>query len=202
MIRIRNYNVLFEEQVVIRDVNVNLGHQMYIFTGQLSKRKSAILEDIAHAFHSYNPHIIYSNETSVIYLPNYKFLLDKLTLEQNICYFTNMYGLDSKIVDEIISTLKLESILNRRIDTISLAQKQMARICCSFLNYRASIIILDQPFTDLQKDDINLVKKYINNNLQNKTIIISKNSLIDLEEYKPRRVIIEDLTLKIEEPNV
>lgn len=202
MIKIKDYSFFYDGQPTLNNANLNIGHQMYVFSGNLNKRKSTILEDIAKAFYSYNQNILYSNESSVIYLPGYRFLLNELTLQENIVYFSKILNINTNIVEEIVIAFKLESILTRKVSNLSIGQKQMARICCAFLNYRASVVILDQPFRDLEKEDINLVKKYINTNFKNKSIIISKNSIIDLEEFNPRQIIIKDNKLLLGDTSV
>ncbi len=188
MITVKNLKLTLDDQNVLENCNINFGCQLYIISGNLYKRKSLLLETLAHGYRFYNPQIKYYDETGVIYLPNQNILLDNLTVLQNLEYYQSIFKSSKSDVALIIDRFKLNPILNRKVNNLVKEHRQLVRISCALLNNKASVLILDDPFIDLSNSEILIVKNYFKEIQFLKTIIIGQTTLHHLEDLHPREI--------------
>lgn len=197
MITVSKLDVILDDRVVLEDCNINFGKQTYIITGGLYKRESAFLEKLAMAYRFYNPHITYSSESGVCYLPTNKILIDNFTVIQNLYYYLNFYKVDKIAAENIIVEFNLEDIRNRKVSTLNRGQKQVVRICCAIVNSEASVVILDEPFRDLARSESNALKQYLRNMQNKKTIIFTKTNTNNVEDLNARQININKRKLEV-----
>lgn len=199
MIKLENLDLELDDQVVIEDINFNFGHETYLLSGHMHKRKSKLLQEIAKSYSAYNPNITYSNETGVVYLPDNRILIENLTVKQNLEFFSNFFGTPLVKTRVISNHFEFDNYLNRTINSLSSDLKQLVRIACVCLNVKASVYIFDNIFDHLSKSEISLVKDYLKHFVKDAIFIFSKLNTHELEEFKPRVINIEKKRLVYEE---
>ena len=85
-------------------------------------------------------------------------LYEELTVEENISYYSKLYGnTDKELVDRLVKALGLEKYWRMRVGSLSYGWKKRANIVRAFLN-NPKILLLDEPFTGL---DINAYRNFI-----------------------------------------
>ncbi len=201
MINLNNLNLSLDDIPVFEDTNFHFGREMYILTGTMRKRKSLLISELADAYLSYNKSISYVAERGIVYLPTTKMLIESLTIKQNLDFFANFFNTSYYKVSEIVHHFELDSILNRKVNSLTSDIKQLVKIACVFLNTDASVYLLDDLFIHLNKHQMDIVKDYFKTIKQTSTIIIAKNNIVGLEEFNPRLVKIENKQLVFEEKN-
>lgn len=202
MVTIKNYNLYMDDLMVLEDISINLGHQVYLLSGQMHKRKSLLLNEIANAYTSYNSNIKYSNESGVAYLPNSRFLIENLTIKQNIEFFGKFFGCSNIQVRVISNHFELDGYIDRKVNSLAADIKQLVRIACAVLNTNASVYLFDNLFLNLNNSQVNIVKSYLNRLVDENTIIISKLNDHHLTDLNPRSIEIVDKKLVFKEHNV
>lgn len=201
MINIDKLNLYLDDQLVFEDISFYFGRQMYILTGNLKKRKSLFISELADSYLSYNQSITYIAERGIVYLPTTKILIEPLTVKQNLDFFGKFFGTSYYKINVIIHHFELEPFLNRRVNSLTNDIKQLVRIACVILNTNATVYLFDDLFIHLNKHQMDLVKDFFKTIETNSTIIIAKNNAIGLEEFNPRLVVIENKKLVFEEKN-
>ena len=121
---------------------------------------------------------------------------DKLTVDENLLYFSELYEVEKELIKENIDAiLRLIDLTNARkyvAGDLSGGMKKRLDIGCAFI-HSPNILILDEPTSDLdpflRKQIWSLIKRI---NEKGRTIIISSHSLEELEYLCDRIAIIKE----------
>lgn len=195
MIKLTNFNLVMDDITVLEDINFFFGRQTYLLAGTMVKRKSLLLDVLAHAYVYFEQGIEYSAESGIIYLPNKKILIDGITVKQNLEFFARFFNTPSIKIKVIVNNFELDHILDRKVNTLSADMRQLVRISCVMLNTSASVYLLDNIFDNLNKSQIDIVKNYLNLVSSNSMIIFSKLNTHEIEEFNPRIIEIKNKKL-------
>jgi ATPase subunit of ABC transporter with duplicated ATPase domains len=95
--------------------------------------------------------------------------------------------------DEFIHTFGLEKILDRNIATLSGGEQQYLRLA-SVIFSDASLLILDEPFTFLDKSKVKWLLKYLK--VVNKTVILTSHDLYLAREFATAFISIRNWKIK------
>lgn len=198
MIKLTNYNLVMDDLIVLEDINFYFGRETYLLAGPMVKRKTLLIDELAHSYISYHQGIQYVAERGVVYLPNTKILIEGLTVKQNLEFFAKFFGTSNLKMRVIINNFELDNILDRKINSLTPDLKQLVRISCVILNVGASVYLFDNIFDNLIKSQIDLVKDYLKMIASSSTIIFSKLNTHEIEEFNPRIIKIENKKLVYE----
>ena len=121
-------------------------------------------------------------------------LYGNLTVEQNLRFFSGVYGLRGRAQNEKISRMSeafgLKSIASHATDELPLGFKQRLALACSLM-HEPDILFLDEPTSGLDplgcrevKDLIHMLKK------RGKTVIVTSHLLSDIEDVCDRVIIL------------
>lgn len=199
MLKLSKLSLEMDDIKVFENINFNFGRQTYLLAGQMYKRKSLLLNEIASSFIVYNPHITYSAENGVAYLPNYQFLIETLTVKQNLDFFTRFFNTPAIKLRVLINHFELDNIVNRRVNSLTPDLIQLVRISCVLLNSTATIFLFDNIFINLNKSQIDLVKDFLKRLEHDNTLIFAKLNKHEIEDFNPRIITIVDKRLVYEE---
>lgn len=199
MIKLKNANIILDDLIVLEDINFNFGRETYLLAGRMVKRKNALLEELAFAASKYNPNIRYHAENGVVYLPTNPILIEGLTVRQNIQFYSRFFGTTHMKVKVLINHFEIENILERKVKGLNVDVIKLVQVICVFLNTEATVYLLNDPFANLNKYQIDLIKTYLKQIERDITIIFSKLNSHEIEEFKPRIIEIRDKKLVFEE---
>lgn len=84
------------------------------------------------------------------YLPEKFSLYDELTVDQNIQFYSSLYGINSKENQDFIDDVyqKLEPFKNRKAGQLSGGMRQKLSLCCALI-HRPKVLLLDEPTTGI-----------------------------------------------------
>lgn len=195
MIKLNKFNLKMDDLTVLEDIDFFFGRQAYLLSGPMVKRKSLLLEVLSHAFVYYQKGVEYVAESGVIYLPDNQFLIEGMTVKQNLEFFARFFNTPKIKYKVIVNNFELDNILDRKINSLSPDMEQLVRISCAMLNTTASVYLLDNIFNHLNKSQIDLVKNYLKLMTSNCIIIFSKLNTHEIEEFNPRVIEIKQKKL-------
>lgn len=81
----------------------------------------------------------------------------------------------------LLSEFGLDNAINREISKFSSGMKQRMKYVLAF-SYPKPILLLDEPFTNLDVEGIKIVEKYMSNHVENEGILVIASN--DKNEYK------------------
>ncbi len=107
-----------------------------------------------------------------------------LTGYQNLKLTANLYNLDKSKIDKVVSLVKLEDSIHKKVNTYSLGMRQRLGIALSLL-HDPKILIYDEPFNGLDPVGVRDIKKLFMKLAyqEHKSILISSHILSELETF-------------------
>ncbi|EQB88220.1 sodium transport system ATP-binding protein [Clostridium punense] len=121
-------------------------------------------------------------------------LYDRLTARENIRYFAMLNGLSKEEtkenIDELVKALEMEEYIDRRVGKFSRGMKQKVAIARSIV-HNPKVMLFDEPTMGLDVTAARIVQNFIFNcKEQNKSIIFSSHSMVEVEKLCDRVIII------------
>lgn len=121
-------------------------------------------------------------------------LYDRLTGRENIRYFANLFGMSddeaNRRIDELASEFGMIEYINKRVGQFSRGMKQKISIARSIV-HNPSVMLFDEPCTGLDVSSTRIVHDFIRKcQKQNKTILFSSHSMVEVEKLCDRVIII------------
>lgn len=195
MIKLNNFNLEMDDLTVLENINFFFGRQAYLLSGSMVKRKSLLLQVLAHAFVYYQEGVEYVAESGVVYLPENQILIEEMSVKHNLEFFARFFNTPPIKFKVIVNNFELDNILDRKVSSLSPDMYQLVRISCAMLNTSASVYLLDNIFNNLKKNQIDIVKNYLKLMASNSVLIFSKLNTHEIEEFNPRVIEIKQKKL-------
>ncbi len=117
-------------------------------------------------------------------------LYDELSVEENLIFWSKLYGLDKKVVNDFLKDWKLYDRRRDKVKNLSSGLKQKTALIRVMMT-NPEFIILDEPTTAL--DPVirkNVVEMLKNLKSEGKTALITSHDLFDIERICSRLIMI------------
>lgn len=162
----------------------------YAITGSNGSGKSTLLQVISGSLTHNEGSIEITNGgqaiaaeqlyTNISIAAPYLELIEEMTAKEMLDFHAQFKPLiDTVSISEILKTVGLETAINKQIRYYSSGMKQRLKLAQAFFS-NTSILLLDEPTTNLDADGTALYHQLINNYTQGKLVIVSSN---DKQEY-------------------
>jgi ABC-2 type transport system ATP-binding protein len=123
-------------------------------------------------------------------------LYPKLTANENLKFFGNMYGLHgtqlTKRIKESISQFGLEAKLNKRISTFSGGMKRRVNLIAGIL-HKPKILFLDEPTVGIDVQSKNVIIQHLQdlNQTEGTTIVYTSHMMDEAERFCTQIAILD-----------
>ena len=135
---------------------------------------------------------------AVGYLPEHNPLYTDMYVKEFLIFSGKLYGMSGpklkSRVDEMIALCGLEVEKSKKIGQLSKGYRQRVGLAQSFL-HDPEVLILDEPTTGLDPNQIIEIRELIRNAGQNKTVLFSTHIMQEVEALCDRVIIISKGTL-------
>jgi len=133
-------------------------------------------------------------KAEVGYLPEERGLYENLTIMENILYIASLKGMNEKKAREnalaLLEKVGLKEFGNKRLKFLSKGMRQLVQLIATMVP-EPKLLILDEPFSGLDPDNRETVKKIIlGQKSPDRTIILSTHLMNEFEEMCNRVLMI------------
>lgn len=130
------------------------------------------------------------------YLPENNPLYTELYVREYLEYVAGIYKLTDirKRIEELGETLKITSVLGKTIGTLSKGYRQRVGLAQALI-HDPQVLILDEPFSGLDPNQLEEVHTLIKELGKKKAILFSSHSLQEVKEISNRTIIINKGTI-------
>lgn len=125
------------------------------------------------------------------YLPENNPLYPELYVTEYLEFVANLYQLKKTSLNEIIQQVGLSEVRNRKIQTLSKGFQQRLGIAAALI-HDPEIIILDEPTTGLDPNQLIEIRKLIRQLGEKKIVLLSSHILSEVENVCDRVIIIRE----------
>lgn len=184
MISVNNLSKSYNGQRVFSSLNfsVNKGEVLGIIGGNGSG-KSTLLKILSKISLPDSGDILISPDISIDYLGHENMFYEQMSIEENIAFFTkfNTAGISEESNSKLKKSLGLDDIYMNKMYELSYGQAKKSGLYRIVLN-NADLILLDEPFSGLDKKSVNnliaIIQELTSNN---KSLVISSNIIEIIE---------------------
>ena len=184
MISVNNLSKSYNGQRVFSSLNfsVNKGEVLGIIGGNGSG-KSTLLKILSKISLPDSGDILISPDISIDYLGHENMFYEEMSIEENIAFFTkfNSTSISEESNSKLKKSLGLEDIYMNKMYELSYGQAKKSGLYRIVLN-NADLILLDEPFSGLDKKSVNnliaIIQELTSNN---KSLVISSNIIEIIE---------------------
>lgn len=127
------------------------------------------------------------NKVGFGYLPEERGLYPKKIIIDQLTYFAELKGMNSKdavkAIDYWLDRLEMTEYRNKRLDTLSKGNQQKIQLITA-LAHNPDIVILDEPFSGLDPVNAMLLKDVVKEQIaQGKIVLFSSHQMSYIEEF-------------------
>ncbi len=160
---------------------------MKIITGYLKQNEGTILVNGLD-----NQKNLKEIRKQIGYLPEHNPLYTNMYIKEYLRYIAKLYKIPQKLdakVAEIIETTGLENEQHKKIKQLSKGYRQRVGLAAALI-HNPNILILDEPTTGLDPNQIIEIRQLIQNLGKNKTVFLSTHIMQEAEALCNRIIII------------
>ncbi len=128
-------------------------------------------------------------QKSVGYLPEHNPLYLDLYIREYLAFNADVYKVSSSRVDEVIALTGLTPESHKKIGQLSKGYRQRVGLACALL-HDPEVLILDEPTTGLDPNQLVEIRELIKNVGKNKTVFLSTHIMQEVEAICDRIIII------------
>jgi len=128
-------------------------------------------------------------QRSVGYLPENNPLYPEMYAREYLAYQADFYKVDKSAIDAVIQKTGLEPEVHKKIGQLSKGYKQRVGLAAALL-HDPDVLILDEPTTGLDPNQLIEIRKLIREIGKQKTILLSTHILKEVEAVCDRVIII------------
>jgi len=131
------------------------------------------------------------------YLPEFPYLYERLSVLENLDFFSRVYKVKNKRKkqNQLLSLLDITKMENHVVAKLSKGQKQRVSIACTLI-HDPQILVLDEPTAGLDPVTATFIRRIIMDlSKSDMTVITSSHNLYEIEEMCDRLAIIENGTI-------
>ncbi|MAO34477.1 MAG: gliding motility-associated ABC transporter ATP-binding subunit GldA [Zunongwangia sp.] len=128
-------------------------------------------------------------QKSIGYLPEHNPLYAEMYVREYLAFNAKIYGTEKERIEEVIKLTNLTPEANKKIDQLSKGYRQRVGLAAALL-HNPQVLILDEPTTGLDPNQLVEIRSLIKNIAKDKTIFLSTHIMQEVEAICDRVIII------------
>ena len=199
-IEVQNITKLYKDQKALNDVSFKVNDAEIVgFLGPNGAGKSTMMKilttyiEASEGSAKVNSYDVASDkknvQKSVGYLPEHNPLYTDLYVKEYLSFNANVYGVSKSRIDEVIELTGLTPESHKKIGQLSKGYRQRVGLANALL-HNPEVLILDEPTTGLDPNQLVDIRNLIRNVGKEKTVFLSTHIMQEVEAMCDRVIII------------
>ncbi|MFD1095066.1 gliding motility-associated ABC transporter ATP-binding subunit GldA [Salegentibacter chungangensis] len=134
---------------------------------------------------------IHEIQKNIGYLPEHNPLYTDMFVREYLGFNAKIYGIDKNRIEEVIKLTGLSPEANKKIEQLSKGYRQRVGIASALL-HNPDVLILDEPTTGLDPNQLAEIRNLIKNIGKDKTVFLSTHIMQEVEAICERVIIINN----------
>ena len=181
--------VVLDDRPVLRRVSVEIGPGLHVLRGPNGAGKTTLLRALAGLV----PLAAGSRRVTgaPLYIGHRSMLLRGLSPRANLSFFATFRGVKGADVGEALRRWGLRDVADRPVEHLSAGQRRRAALARLDVEQQP-LVLLDEPFADLDRDGVLLVRAAIVSALvRGQAVVLVTHSREDLDRDAAQRFMME-----------
>ena len=177
-----NLTIGYGNEIVIQNLSLSLNDEKnYEIIGKNGSGKTTLSNFISYNFEgNLFDSVINRDELDISEISPKPTLLENLTLDENITYFTHYLSIDEEMIDSKLNKFKLSDYRNDSIKNFSSGMIKRSELAiCDIKN--PDVLCIDEPLNYLDKEGIEILEDLLNiRSSDNKCSILSSQESLNI----------------------
>jgi len=118
----------------------------------------------------------------------------KMTVEQNLYFYSRLYGIKNfkDIVNDLIDKLKMKDLIKKNYGSLSAGQKTKVNLCKALIN-NPKLLLLDEPTASLDPETSIFIREFLLEfqKKNNSSILITSHNLDEIESICSKIILLK-----------
>ncbi|MDT0649831.1 gliding motility-associated ABC transporter ATP-binding subunit GldA [Autumnicola edwardsiae] len=133
---------------------------------------------------------IHQIQKGIGYLPEHNPLYTEMYVREYLAFNAKVYNIDKERIEEVIELTRLTPEADKKIEQLSKGYRQRVGLASALL-HDPEVLILDEPTTGLDPNQLVEIRNLIRNIGKNKTVFLSTHIMQEVEAICERVIIID-----------
>ena len=177
-----NLTIGYGNEIVIQNLSLSLNDEKnYEIIGKNGSGKTTLSNFISYNFEgNLFDSVIIRHKLDISEISPKPTLLENLTLDENITYFTHYLSIDEEMIDSKLNKFKLSDYRNDSIKNFSSGMIKRSELAiCDIKN--PDVLCIDEPLNYLDKEGIEILEDLLNiRSSDNKCSILSSQESLNI----------------------
>ena len=208
-LHLENVSKSYGEQVILKNLTLRLKKGEIIgFLGPNGAGKTTLMKILTGYLTQWEGSVRFethdlkkdpqSVQRQLGYLPENNPLYGDMYVKEYLLFVGGLYGLTAMPIEDIAAKVGLEQHLDKKITTLSKGYKQRVGLAAALL-HDPQLLILDEPTTGLDPNQLGEIRQLILDLGKEKTIFLSTHILSEVEALCDRVVILHQGKIVLDE---
>ena len=177
-----NLTIGYGNEIVIQNLSLSLNDEKnYEIIGKNGSGKTTLSNFISYNFEgNLFDSVITRDELDISEISPKPTLLENLTLDENVAYFTHYLSIDEEMIDSKLNKFKLSDYRNDSIKNFSSGMIKRSELAiCDIKN--PDVLCIDEPLNYLDKEGIEILEDLLNiRSSDNRCSILSSQESLNI----------------------
>ena len=196
MLTVDNLSKSFSNTTILKDINFSLElGKICVITGNNGSGKTTFLKCLSGLMNYESGTINFNSDNGYLFLSDKLNIFGDLNIEENLKVLSTYHNhtFDDSVFKDSLSILNIRQFKDLPLKFLSRGNLQRNKLCIA-MNLNWDYLLIDEPFSNLDKKGIKIFNEVFNNfKLKNKSIIFSTHQnehklsidkIISVEDFK------------------
>ena len=118
----------------------------------------------------------------------------KMTVEQNLYFYSRLYGIKNfkDIINDLVDKLKMKDLINKSYGSLSAGQKTKVNLCKALIN-NPKLLLLDEPTASLDPETSIFIREFLLKfqKKNNSSILITSHNLDEIQTICSKIILLK-----------